>query len=273
MASLKGRLLAVGDIHGHLRHLELLMELVSPSVDDKVVFIGDYVDRGPDSKGVIGYLIKFGKRFPSTVFLRGNHEQMFLDALSSYSRIHSLDGPKFTRLRDTSRRARYEIGFDAEDDWKIFMGNGGHATLQSYGAIEGSHGNYQVDFEKIPQEHLDFINVTRLYHDETVEVVTDKGIEKKEFLFVHAGIAKGVELEKQDPYDMLWIRDSFLCSNSDFGGKIIVHGHTPGNVPTKAPHRICVDSGVYMCRSGSKYSDGMGMLTCCNVVTREIWQS
>lgn len=118
-----GRLLAVGDIHGHLAHLKALMGQVCPSSDDKVIFIGDYIDRGPDSKGVIDYLINFRKRFPSTVFLRGNHEQMFLDAVTSICRINSIECPKFTRLRDISRRAKYEIvGYNEYDDWKLFMG-------------------------------------------------------------------------------------------------------------------------------------------------------
>jgi serine/threonine protein phosphatase 1 len=268
MSSLKGRLLAVGDIHGHLRHLEHLMELVSPTVDDKVVFIGDYIDRGPDSKGVIDYLIIFGNRFPNTIYLRGNHEQMFLDAVTSYCRVTDLDGPNYTRLRDISKRAKYElVGYDEYDDWKIFMGNGGRSTLKSYGAIEDN----EVDFEKIPKEHFDFINATRLFHEETVEVVTEVGIEKKEFLFVHAGIAPGVPLEKQDRYDLLWIRDRFIDSASKYEGRIVVHGHTPENLPAKSHCRICVDSGVYM--AGSNYADpGTGKLSCCNVLTGDIWQ-
>ena len=259
------RLLAVGDIHGYLDHLQKLMDLVRPTHDDKVVFIGDYIDRGPDSKGVIDYVIDFGKRFPTTVFLRGNHEQMFLDAMTSYCRMHDLEGPRYARLRDVSERARVEgLGNEAEADWKLFMGNGGRATLESYGAIEGEKGDYKVDFAKIPREHLEFIDTTRLYHEETVEMAT----EKKEYLFVHAGIAKKVPIENQDPYDLLWIRDPFLYSTSGFGGKIVVHGHTPGNVPTKVPHRICVDSGIYWCAN-----EGLGKLTCCNVLTREIWQA
>lgn len=271
MTKLNGRLLAVGDIHGYIEQLNRLMDVVSPTADDKVVFIGDYIDRGPNSQGVISYLIEFEKRFPNTVFLRGNHEQMFLDALTSYCRIHGQEGPNFTRLRDLSRKSRYEIGSDAEGDWKIFMGNGGRATLQSYDAIEGGYVNYQVDFEKIPQEHLDFINATCLYHEETVEVVTEVGNENKEFLFVHAGVVPGVPLEQQDRYDLLWIRDPFIFSESDFEGRIVVHGHTPEDLPAKSSHRICVDSGIYM--TGGHYANpGTGKLTCCNVLTGEIWQ-
>lgn len=77
----QGRLLAIGDIHGCLRQLEELLGRVAPTDRDRVVFLGDYVDRGPDSAGVIDCLIEFGRTFPATVFLRGNHEQMFTDYL------------------------------------------------------------------------------------------------------------------------------------------------------------------------------------------------
>ena len=80
----QGRLLAIGDIHGCLRQLEALLDRVAPAVEDQVVFLGDYVDRGPASAGVIDCLIEFGRSFPATVFLRGNHEQMFTDYLAGH---------------------------------------------------------------------------------------------------------------------------------------------------------------------------------------------
>lgn len=78
------RLLAVGDIHGCLQQLEALMAAVVPTAADQVVFLGDYVDRGPDSAGVIDYLLKFAQALPATVFLRGNHEQMFAEYLEGH---------------------------------------------------------------------------------------------------------------------------------------------------------------------------------------------
>ena len=96
-----GRWLAVGDIHGCLAQLTTLMGLVKPTAADRVVFLGDYVDRGPDSAGVIEYLIEFAAAFPETVFLRGNHEQMFLDYLDRH-------------------------------DTALFLINGGGQTLDSY---------------------------------------------------------------------------------------------------------------------------------------------
>ncbi|TLM65433.1 MAG: serine/threonine protein phosphatase [Deltaproteobacteria bacterium] len=75
------RLLAVGDIHGCRRQLKTLLDLVAPTADDQLVFLGDYIDRGPDSAGVIDDLIELRERLPNTVLLRGNHEQMLLDVL------------------------------------------------------------------------------------------------------------------------------------------------------------------------------------------------
>lgn len=99
------RLLAVGDIHGCLEPLRTLMAQVAPRETDQVVFLGDYVDRGSDSRGVIEYLLDFAKRFPQTVFLKGNHEAMFLDFL------------------------------EGRDPFS-FLANGGQATLDSYAQEE-----------------------------------------------------------------------------------------------------------------------------------------
>jgi serine/threonine protein phosphatase 1 len=100
------RLLAVGDIHGCLGPLRKLLHGVRPKPQDTIVFLGDYVDRGPDSRGVIDFLLKFSRIFPQTVFLKGNHEAMFLDYLHG--------GPKLP-----------------------FLQNGGVNTLASY--AEGVH--------------------------------------------------------------------------------------------------------------------------------------
>jgi len=127
------RWLAVGDIHGCLAQLTELMELVKPTSADRVVFLGDYVDRGPDSAGVIDYLIEFAAVFPETVFLRGNHEQMFLDYL---------DG----------------------QDSAMFLINGGRQTLDSYRdrrmwPIPTSHRRFLESLEhSFESEHHIFVH-------------------------------------------------------------------------------------------------------------------
>ncbi len=113
----EGRLLAVGDVHGCLDHLERLLARVEPTAADQVVFLGDYIDRGPDGKGVLDCLLDFGRRFPNSVFLKGNHEAMFLDFLAGRDQL-------------------------------TFLSNGGGTTLESYREASGT---------RIPEAHLDFL--------------------------------------------------------------------------------------------------------------------
>lgn len=120
-----GRLLAVGDIHGCLHHLERLMSQVRPTPVDRVVFLGDYIDRGPDSRLVLDYLIDFGRRFPRTVFLKGNHEEMFLDFIAGRNQM-------------------------------LYFLNGGETTLANYQDGEKL---------RIPQAHLDFMAGLRLFFE------------------------------------------------------------------------------------------------------------
>jgi serine/threonine protein phosphatase 1 len=119
------RLLAIGDIHGCLTQLQKLLGMVLPDEQDQVVFLGDYVDRGPDSAGVIEELIDFRKKLPRTVFLRGNHEQMLLDYLAG---------------RNTS----------------LFLMNGGDKTLASYRA---------KGWWPLPEAHLAFLKMLKDRHE------------------------------------------------------------------------------------------------------------
>ena len=114
------RLLTIGDIHGCRDLLVPLIEKVEPTTEDQLVFLGDYIDRGPDSRGVVDDLLALQQQFPETVFLRGNHEQMLLDFLS-------------------------------ETDTLMFLLNGGAATLASYASEENAKPT-------IPSEHLNFFN-------------------------------------------------------------------------------------------------------------------
>jgi len=121
------RLLAFGDIHGCLAELNQLLESVAPAADDQLVFLGDYIDRGPDSAGVIDRLLELRRQQPDAVFLRGNHEQMLLDFLDNGSPGH-------------------------------FLANGGAETIASY---------RQGDRWPPPPDHLDFFrNLRTLYETE-----------------------------------------------------------------------------------------------------------
>jgi len=114
------RLLAIGDIHGCLDLLLKLIEKVAPTADDQIVFLGDYIDRGPESRGVVEYLLALQQQFPETVFLRGNHEQMLHDFLTG-------------------------------TDTLMYLLNGGASTLESYETKDNPK-------PVIPPEHLAFLN-------------------------------------------------------------------------------------------------------------------
>ncbi|OEU64353.1 MAG: hypothetical protein BA870_06000 [Desulfuromonadales bacterium C00003094] len=121
----EGRLLAVGDIHGCRDLLQELLRQVAPCAEDQVVFLGDYIDRGPDSRGVIDYLLDFRQRWPQTVFLKGNHEAMLLNFLDGHERL------------------RYLL-------------NGGETTLYNY---------REKGQLTIPPSHLQFLRDLRLYFE------------------------------------------------------------------------------------------------------------
>jgi serine/threonine protein phosphatase 1 len=190
------KIFAIGDIHGCADKLKALMEKIPIDYErDTLVFIGDYVDRGPHTFEVVDYLVDFKNRHPNAVFLKGNHEEMLENYLQGTDRF-------------------------------TYLANGGQQTLDSYlmraDASERS---------PIPPDHLDFFKSLALFYR------TD------DYIFVHAGLRPRVPLEKQEPKDMLWIRDKFLSSRFDFG-KRIIFGHTPFPEPCIRPNKIGIDTGA-----------------------------
>ncbi|MCK4690975.1 MAG: serine/threonine protein phosphatase [Desulfuromonadales bacterium] len=206
------RLIAIGDIHGQLDMLNRLLNIVSPKADDQFVFLGDYIDRGKNSRGVVERLIQFKNNFPDTIFLRGNHEQLLLDALVE---ISAREAP---RLRELSAAfAKYTLASDVE----IFLSNGGNTTLRSYRVR---------NMADIPPGHIEFIDSTRLWW------------RFENFLFVHAGIRPGASMEEQDPYVLLWER----LSPPGKDGEIHIVGHNPATdgEPHFEPGRYNLDTGA-----------------------------
>jgi serine/threonine protein phosphatase 1 len=194
--SMSEKLFAIGDIHGRLDKLVLLMDrIVFEPKRDRIVFLGDYIDRGPSSRQTIDFLIRLKNTCPKAVFLKGNHEQMLQDYLSGKDRA-------------------------------VFLANGGRQTIRSY--REKSSGDLEAI---LPDEHLRFFRNLLLYW------------ETENFIFVHAGLREGVELEKQSPRDLLWSRGRFIDSRHDFG-KIVVFGHTPFAAPYVSRNKIGVDTGA-----------------------------
>lgn len=117
------RVIAVGDIHGCLNQLERLLCIINPKVDDQIIFLGDYISRGKDSFGVINFLIGLSARLPNIIFLKGNHEEMFLNYLSGYERSK-------------------------------FLFNNGSNVLREY-TVDG--------IVQIPDSHIKFLNGLKLY--------------------------------------------------------------------------------------------------------------
>ncbi|MDA1238651.1 MAG: metallophosphoesterase family protein [Proteobacteria bacterium] len=209
-------LYAIGDIHGQIDELKNALKLIENDggKNAKIVFIGDYNDRGPDSCSVINTLMKAKKIGKPWIFLRGNHDRM----LTWY-------------LED---QPRHDPNLYHGLTW-FHPRLGGETTLLSYGVdINQERRSGEIHKEarqKIPKDHIDFLNSMPLTH-ETADLV-----------FVHAGIRPGIELANQAENDFLWIRDEFInsCLNH---GRLIVHGHTVVDIPTHFGNRVNLDGGA-----------------------------
>ena len=207
---------AIGDIHGHLDKLETALALVEADggVNAHIVFLGDYVDRGPDSSGVIERLSAGLDAGRNWTCLLGNHDRMM--------RMFLGDPPRSD--------PQLLIGLD----WfhEIL---GGRNTLASYGITltDGSRV-YQVHHEaraRIPEHHIRFLDGLHT------------SFETPDLFFAHAGIEPGVPLDAQTEDTLTWIRKPF----HDFRGehpKLIVHGHTPVRQAMHYGNRINLDSGA-----------------------------
>jgi serine/threonine protein phosphatase 1 len=206
------RVYAVGDIHGRADLLDETLARIDEDLDRRPirhaieVYLGDYVDRGPDSKSVIDLLtVRMVKN--GAVCLRGNHE-----ALMEFF------------LQDPA-------GFQP---WRQL---GALQTLASYGISPRSEAGTVTDL------HRSFVELFPRTHKLFLQCLRDS-FRCGDFLFVHAGIRPGVPIELQDSGDMLWIRDEFLNSQQDHG-VFVVHGHTPVPHPDIHHNRINIDTGAW----------------------------
>jgi len=228
------RIIAIGDLHGHRAPLKELFHRIDLRSSDFIVFIGDYVDRGPDSKDLVQELIDLRFSHPNAAFLKGNHEDMLLGALG-YSAIVS--------------------------DLQTWMYNGGAATLLSYGVEMGELGRIQSIWDNgersaalrklLPPAHIDFFLGLELY------------VESEGFFFCHAGLDpdQSIEQGKNNTYHLLWMRDH-LYAEAPVWEKTVVCGHTPIEYPLITPKLISIDTGLHY----------FGKLTAVEVRSREIFQ-
>ncbi len=211
------RIYAIGDVHGRLDLLERMHETIRAEIrrdrpsDWRIVHLGDYVDRGPQSCGVLDFLADAVASDERVMALAGNHDLGFLQFLAE------------------------------PDPSGLFINFGGIETAASYGVLlpaKGRRGFAEAHgqlCQAVPREHIEFIAgrpLTASFGD---------------FFFCHAGIRPEVPLDRQDPHDLVWIRDLFL-DWPHLHPKVIVHGHTPQPEPQVMANRVNVDTLAY--RSG-----------------------
>lgn len=209
------RVYAIGDIHGRLDLLDQLLaeidadDAARASAETALIFVGDLVDRGPDSCGVVERLRRLAAERAHVHLIAGNHEEIFLQAIEGDAKA-----------------------------LRLFCRVGGRETLLSYGMTPDHYD--RTDYDElaallptlVPDEHRAFIAGF-----EDWVIVGD-------YAFVHAGVRPGVPIEQQQVSDLRWIRSTFLDHRGSFG-EVVVHGHTIEDEVVFRPNRIGIDTGAY----------------------------
>lgn len=209
-------LYAIGDIHGQLNELMRVLDLIEKDggPNANVVFVGDYVDRGPDSKGVVQTLMDGVNAGKNWRLIKGNHDRYLCRFLDNQI------------VHDPATRADL-FWFDPR--------LGGDKTLLSYGVVADDLRPlteiHAAAVDAVPQAHRDFMAALPLM------VTSD------DLLFVHAGIRPGVALSDQVEDDLIWIRQPFLEYDQSFG-PLVVHGHTALDHPEHVGNRVNLDGGA-----------------------------
>lgn len=220
------RVYAIGDVHGRL---DLLHDLLRRIADDhkarggevacEIILLGDLIDRGPDSAGVVELARAWVDPMMTLVTLKGNHE------------------------------ASLQAVLEGETRWLLsWLSYGGQACLESYGLDPAVLMSGELEMiisaarKAVPASHQSFIA--------SLPLMARRG----DYAFVHAGVKPGVPLEAQVEADLIWIRDEFLDSPVDHGA-VIVHGHTIRPEIELRPNRIGIDTGAY--RSGKLSAVGL----------------
>jgi serine/threonine protein phosphatase 1 len=214
------RIYAIGDIHGQLEMLKAAHARIDKDrarvgdQDARIVHLGDLTDRGPDSKGVIQYLIDGIAGGAPWAVIKGNHDKMFLGHLAGNNYDTDVLAHSLTWLNPRL---------------------GGDTTLASYGVkkrlLQSAEKLREASLKAVPETHITFLENLPLTHQ------TD------DLLFVHAGIRPGVPVADQDEEDLIWIRKPFLEDTTDHG-RLIVHGHTPVGAATHYGNRVNLDTGA-----------------------------
>ncbi|NKW81987.1 serine/threonine protein phosphatase [Ochrobactrum pecoris] len=205
---------AIGDVHGRADLLEKMLDQIQTDADQRaaeyrIVFLGDIIDRGPDSRKAMDLVSKRLDACPDSRLILGNHEEYFL------------------RVLDCSE--------DSQETAHSWIKHGGYQTLDSYGLADCSNIQHLAEeFSRRFAQHLEMMRKAE-------SIIIDGN-----YAFVHAGIKPGVPLAEQDEVISRWIRGDFL-NYTDAHEKIIVHGHTitASRRPEIYSNRIALDTGAY----------------------------
>jgi serine/threonine protein phosphatase 1 len=207
------RIYAIGDIHGRLDLFAAMASAIDaddaarPSADTTVILLGDLVDRGPESAGVIDHAMRWARE-RRVRLIGGNHEEIFLDA------------------------------FENRETLRLFIRIGGRETILSYGIEPADFQLATIDElgemirTAVPEEHIQYL------------AAGEEMIRVGDYLFAHAGLKPGVEIEAQRVGDLRWIREPFLSSAANHGA-VVVHGHTITDEPEIRQNRIGIDTGAF----------------------------
>ena len=194
------RHIAIGDLHGCSAPLDRLLQALAVADDDVLVFLGDYIDRGPDSPGVLDRLISLADKYPHTVFLRGNHDAMLLNFLGVEPEGY---GDSYLRPENGGARTLEQYGCDPKDI-KVCR------SLIECGIAADAQHRFLAN---IPRAHVEFLRRTMLFY------------KTPDYLFVHAGFDTRKPWNTQTQDDFLWIRGEFVEYPHRLR-QLVVYGHS-----------------------------------------------
>jgi len=219
------RIYAIGDIHGYIDQLRAMQEAIAADLErhpverSLVVYLGDYIDRGPDARAVLDAIIAHraaSAPHARVICLTGNHEAWLNQFLTDAGVL-----PLWARKGGLETLASYD--FPPE------------RVLQAMADPAAAEALRRDFLQRLPETHRQLLASLEFSHVEG------------DYFFVHGGIDPDRPLADQDRHDLIWIRDKFLFSLADFG-KVVVHGHTPSPEVESLPNRINVDTGIYATR-------------------------
>ncbi len=219
---MKKRILVLGDIHGNLTHLIKALDLAGFEPGDTLIFLGDYINRGNESREVLNWLLEI-KKTGEHVFLRGNHEDMILKLLAGEAQ-HWYNWLEYGQGRNCMKSYGYDPG-------RIFYREEGYYLKKNEEDIALNGRETQIFIRQLfPEDHLAFFQETMITYE------TD------DYFFCHAGLESGLNLSEQGVYSdalILWGDEDFLRDRNDYG-KTIVYGHYHQKEPVIQRNRICL---------------------------------